>query len=67
MSAVAFDTKRLVGQSKEDAIECITDLGMQYRIVSEDGKAFIFPMILWVGVSLSVENGVVTSVKYNGK
>jgi len=64
--AAKFDLSTLIGKSKDEAVRVLKEKSIACRIASEDGQKNVFPMILWVGVSLTIEDGKVTGATSKG-
>ncbi len=56
----------LIGLSTENAVNRCVASGKKYRIAGEDGESRIFPAILWNGVQLTIEKGIVVTAEGKG-
>ena len=70
MEAVAVDVdrfgKELIGMAEAEAIECVDEAGLIWRVYEQDGEMFALTMDYRVErVNVKIENGIVTDA-YSG-
>lgn len=55
----------LIGKSKQEAIEILEGLNNNYRIITEEGKHFIYSMELNPGrLNLVIQDGLIQDISY---
>lgn len=70
MDAVAMETDRfgkdLIGMAESEAIVCVEDAGLTWRVTEQDGEEFALTMDYRAErVNVKIENGIVTDA-YSG-
>jgi hypothetical protein len=70
MDAVAMETDRfgkdLIGMAKADAIQCVEDAGLTWRVYEQDGEQFALTMDYRAErVNVKIEKGIITDA-YSG-
>ena len=70
MEAIAVDVdrfgKELIGMAEADAIECVDEAGLTWRVTEQDGEMFAVTMDYRIErVNVKIENGIVTDA-YSG-
>lgn len=70
MDAVAMETDRfgkdLIGMAESEALQCVEDAGLTWRVYEQDGEQFALTMDYRAErVNVKIENGIVTDA-YSG-